>query len=177
MHFDKDDWVYLKLGSGYDVEANKILPRKLRQRFVGRFKVLERVGSLAYKLDLPSSWLRKGIHPVVSVAHLEPAPAGDDPWDRQAQDVHLPTFDPRFPDDTDRYDVEAILAMEERPARGRPRRDGSRRMVKRYLVRWAGQTAKEDEWLTKDDLVGCEELLNEFENKLKEKETAKGARE
>lgn len=96
------------------------------------FKILERVRSLAYKLDLPSSRLHKDIQPVVSIAQLEPALSGEDPWDRQAAHVHLPTFDPRFPDDTDRYDVEAIQAMEERPARGRPRQDGSRRMIKRY---------------------------------------------
>lgn len=74
-------------------------------------------------------------------------------------------LDPWFPDDTDRYGVEGILAMEERPARGRPHQDGSRRMIKRYLVRWAGQTAKEGEWLTREDLAGCEELLKGFEEK------------
>lgn len=82
--------------------------------------------------------MKEGIHPVISVAHLEPAPKEDDPCERQADDVHLPTFDPRFLDDTGRYDFEAILAIEDRLTKGRPRQDGTRRMVKRYLVRWTG---------------------------------------
>jgi hypothetical protein len=34
-------------------------------------RVLERIGNLAYRLDIPPNWK---IHPVISVAHLEPKP-------------------------------------------------------------------------------------------------------
>ncbi|OQD78469.1 hypothetical protein PENDEC_c001G07228 [Penicillium decumbens] len=131
------------------------------KRYVGRFKVLERIGRLAYKLDLPESWR---IHPVISIAHLEPAPSGDDPWNRQSDTVHTPTDDHRFPGET-RYDVEAILAKRVRPARGRAPANGPRKMVTQYLIRWTGQSAKEDRWITAADAVGCEELIREFEER------------
>ncbi|KAJ6110529.1 hypothetical protein N7486_002764 [Penicillium sp. IBT 16267x] len=41
-------FVHLRLGLGYDILANKSLPTKPRQRYVSRFKVLHRVGRLAY---------------------------------------------------------------------------------------------------------------------------------
>lgn len=155
IHFNVGDMVYLKLGDGYNIIANKLLPAKLKQRFVGKFRVLERVSRLAYRLELPPAWIQKKIHPVISVAHLGPTPKGEDPWNRQPADTHEPTFDDRYPEDTDRYDVERILAKETRPSRGRPKADGSRASTTWYLVRWAGQSAKEDQWIPESETEGC----------------------
>ena len=63
--FRPGDWVYLKLGDGDNILSNKHLPTKLRQRYVGRFQVIKRVGQLAYQLDLPDTWLKRGVHPVI----------------------------------------------------------------------------------------------------------------
>ena len=41
---------------------------KLQRRFVGPFKILERIGSNAYRLELPASWT---IHPVFNVSLLK----------------------------------------------------------------------------------------------------------
>ena len=68
----------------------------------------------------------------------------------------------RFPDGNDRYNVKAILAKEIRPARGRPRADGTRKHHTWYLIRWTGQSAKEDSWIREDNAEGCEELIQEF---------------
>lgn len=155
IHFNVGDMVYLKLGDGSNIIANKLLPAKLKQRFVGKFRVLERVSRLAYRLELPPAWIQKKIHPVISVAHLEPTPKGEDPWNRQPADTHEPTFDDRYSEDTDRYDVERILAKETRPSRGRPKADGSRASTTWYLVRWAGQSANEDQWIPESETEGC----------------------
>jgi hypothetical protein len=45
---------------------------------MGPFRIIRRVGNLAYELDLPPNL---HIHPVISVVYLEQAP--DDPWNRQ----------------------------------------------------------------------------------------------
>jgi hypothetical protein len=67
----------LRLHTGYNIPA--ATSKKLHMQRVGPFRVLERIGRLAYKLDIPSNWQ---FHPVFSVAHLEPAPADDDPFGR-----------------------------------------------------------------------------------------------
>ncbi|KAJ5581518.1 hypothetical protein N7535_000138, partial [Penicillium sp. DV-2018c] len=61
MQFQVGDKVYLKLGDGYNTPQNEVLPRRLAQRCVGRFTVLERVGRLAYRLNFPPD---SRVHPV-----------------------------------------------------------------------------------------------------------------
>lgn len=159
IFFAPGDFVYLKLGDSYDIAANERLAPKVAQRYVGRFKVLERIGKLAYRLDFPTWWQR---HPVVSVAHLEKCPQNKDDWDRQDDTVHEPTDDERFPDE-ERFEVEEILDKRTRKV-GRPRRDGSRAERVEYLIRWKGQSAREDKWIPATDAEGPEELIAKFES-------------
>ena len=126
------------------------------------FEVLDRVGKLAYRLDIPTE---SRIHPVISVAHLEPAPEGDDPWEREpTSNEHLPTTDERFPEDTV-YEVERILAKRVVNAPGRPRRDGTRQQITKYLIRWKDQSARYDCWVREEDCIGCEDAIKEFEER------------
>ncbi len=53
--------------------------RKLSEPRVGPFVIKRTVGRLACELELPKTWK---IHPVVSIAELEPLPAGQDPYHR-----------------------------------------------------------------------------------------------
>ncbi len=55
-----------------------MLGKKLSQRYVEPFQILEKLGRLAYRLGLSTCWR---IHPVLSVAQLEPAPLEKDPFD------------------------------------------------------------------------------------------------
>ncbi|KAL1981340.1 hypothetical protein VTN96DRAFT_2781 [Rasamsonia emersonii] len=153
VHFAVGNEVYLCLGDGYDIPANAIAAKKVRDKRAGPFKVLERVGKLAYRLDIPATWR---IHPVISVAHLEPAPKGPDPYGRTATEPGA-VLDERFPEDTDRYEVEVILDKRTR-CYGR-----SKTPTTHYLVRWKGYTAAGDQWLHERNLVGAEELIKEFE--------------
>ena len=45
--------------------------KKLTQQYISPFQIVEKVDWLAYKLDIPNDWT---IHPIFSVAQLEPAP-------------------------------------------------------------------------------------------------------
>ena len=86
-HYDKKHispdfstgYAFLRLGAGYSIPA--IQKQKLAQQRVGPFRILEVVGKgKAYRLQLPPHY---GIHPVISVIHLEPSPAlGSDPYNR-----------------------------------------------------------------------------------------------
>ena len=51
-YFCVGDKVLLRLGRGYDIPVNQVLSRKLGRQYAGRSTVLERVGRLAYRLDL-----------------------------------------------------------------------------------------------------------------------------
>lgn len=153
MYFNVGDSVFVRLLRGYNIAANATVPRKFAQRYAGPFRVLERVGRLAYKLDIPSTW---NIHPVISVALLEPAPKDKDPFDRQL-DEPGPTFDDRYPEDTDRYDIDRILARRTRPI-GR-----NATLFTEYLVRWQGFNEAHDEWIRKEHLDGAEQLVNDFD--------------
>lgn len=74
------DWAMLRLHKGYSIPSSAGVTKKLTQQYVGPFRIKERVGRLAYKLKIPDDWR---VHPVFSVAQLEPAPKpSDDPFRR-----------------------------------------------------------------------------------------------
>ena len=110
------DKVYLRLGHRYNIPG---VNPKLHQQRIGPFKVLERVGPLAYRLKLPP--LIK-IHPVVSIAQLEPLPAGPNPYHRP-QNANTPTVIERESEGLgdNEYVVKAILG---------------KRGNNKYLVKW-----------------------------------------
>lgn len=68
---------YLRLHKGYTIPG--LRNRKLSNQRAGSFLISNRVGKLAYRLKL-SSIMR--IHPVISIAQLEPFPSGTDPYNR-----------------------------------------------------------------------------------------------
>ena len=78
--------VYIRLHRGYTIPAAH---RKLGQQRIGPFKILERIGRLAYRLELPEHWR---IHPVVSVTHLEPREDGPNPYERSRPKHPLAVF-------------------------------------------------------------------------------------
>lgn len=71
---------YLRLHRGYSVPGLK--SKKINQQIVRLFKILRRVGKLAYELDLPKNWR---VHRVISIAQLEVTPPGQHPFDRPTQ--------------------------------------------------------------------------------------------
>lgn len=117
-----EEMAYLKLHHGYRLPEN--FSRKLSKQRIGPFKILERVGRLAYKLELPVHWK---IHPVVSIAQLEPAKKRQDLYNRSWSD-HPPAVETEG--DTEKwksYEVEKLIGK-------RMRRYG-RKIIAEYLVR------------------------------------------
>lgn len=96
--------------------------QKLMPKYVGPFRVVERVGELAYKLQLPPSMR---VHPVFHTCLLKP-------WKRS--DRHQPPPLPIPVAGEPEYEVEHVLAH---------RGAGARRS---YLVRWRGYDAEHDTW-------------------------------
>ena len=74
-------------------------PKKLKQRWVGPFKVVERMGRTAYKLEMQGRFL--GVHPVFHVSQVKPhTPGGASATPPAPVEV----------DGEEQYEVEALLA-------------------------------------------------------------------
>ena len=67
LEFEVGDYVMLKVSPMKGVKRFGA-KGKLAPRFVGPFKVLERIGSMAYRLELPKQL--KGVHDVFHVSML-----------------------------------------------------------------------------------------------------------
>ena len=98
-HFAEGDWVLLR--------AKNIMTRrpskKFNARYLGPFKILKRIGKLAYRLDLPPSIAR--LHPVFNVSLLEA-------WNAPPPEAGFKPGAIQIPDEItlgERYEVEAIL--------------------------------------------------------------------
>ena len=100
-------------------------------RWIGPFKVLERVGKVAYRLELPASCK---MHPVFHVSLLQPWRSGD----------RSPGPPPRFFVNGDAvFTVDRIL----------DHRDGSGKILKEFLIRWEGYGPEHDSWEPEANLL------------------------
>ncbi|KAJ4795033.1 polyprotein [Rhynchospora pubera] len=66
--FSKGDWVYLKLQPYRQLSISGGGNAKLNPKFYGPYEILEKVGAVAYKLNLPHG---SSIHPVIHVSQLK----------------------------------------------------------------------------------------------------------
>jgi chromodomain-containing protein len=145
-HFNVGDRVYVTLHKGYDIPDTKTLGPKLSRQRTGPFKILERVGRLAYRLELPLHWR---IHPVISIAHLEPAK--EDPFNRPV---------PNHPDAvfSDEWEIERIVNK-------RIQRTKGGKHATEYVVRWTGYGPEYDQWYKEKDLSNAREAIKDYEGK------------
>lgn len=148
QHYTVGDSVYIRLHKGYHI-PDKGISNKWLQQDAGPFKVIERVGKLAYRLELPS---HMKIHNVISVAHLEPAPIGEDPFARPYQPNPPPVAE-----DADGADYELDAILNKRTIRR------GRKTIQQYLIRWKGYGAQWNEWYDEAKLPNARELIAEFE--------------
>ena len=102
-------------------------PNKLLQKYVGPFKVQARVGAVAYRLELPATMK---CHPVFHVSLLHK-------WNPDGR--HQPLPPPIAVDEEGTWhDIDSILDHKQ-VKRGR-------KLVDRYLVKWAGFGPEHNEW-------------------------------
>jgi len=118
------------------------LVRKLLPRWIGPFPVVQCVGQVAYKLQLP---VHLRVHPVFHVSKLKPYHS-----DGRIQPPPVPLII----DGQEEYVVDMVHAH-------RDVGSGSRK-VRQYLVRWAGYTPEHDTWEPERNLSNAQDMVDAY---------------
>ena len=154
---DPGDMAFVKLHKGYRLPG--LENPKLSSQRAGPFKILERIGNLAYKLELPPIWKA---HPVISIAMLEPAPKGSDPYHRPREEGQDPIEDNEREDedqDSKIYEIEILLDRRVVRPRGR-----SKKSTFEYVVKWKNCGPAHNVWCQEKDLHKSKDLMEEDYN-------------
>ena len=148
--FHPGDKVYLRLHHEYQLPDRS--NRKMSNQRCEPFTVKRRAGRLAYELELPAHWR---IHPIISVAQLEPCPSQPDSYSRSRSDYPASVEVEGDIDDWKSYTVERIVNK-------RLRKFG-RITVTQYMVKWSGYGPEFNEWRSLSYLNNCMKLVEEYE--------------
>ena len=127
--------------------------KKLAPKFYGPFKILEKIGTRSYRLELDQRWR---IHNVFHVSLLEPYKSSSDPQRTQLRPQ------PEEIEGEKEFEVERIIRSEVRETRKRVR--GRTRITKKlyYLVKWVGYPDDECTWEPGEHLTHASEYIEDF---------------
>ncbi|SJL15407.1 uncharacterized protein ARMOST_18904 [Armillaria ostoyae] len=139
--------------------TNLHLPRpkkKLDDKRVGPFLVLEKMGASAYKLKLPPHWK---IHPRFNEKLLSPFIPPSFPNQEQP-----PPPPPELIDGEEEWEIEEILDSKTRKVRGK--RGQPPTTVVDYFIKWVGHTREHNSWVTASEMGNAQEAIADYEEKM-----------
>ena len=119
--------------------------KKLLPKYIGPFKVLKKVGTVAYRINLPEHFR---IHDVFHVSLLKPY---------RADGAYQPPPIPKIIDGEFEYEVERIVAHRDEKAKGR-----HKGIIQEYLIHWKGYSKAYDTWEPLEMLTHCQKILDEY---------------
>jgi RNase H-like domain found in reverse transcriptase/Reverse transcriptase (RNA-dependent DNA polymerase)/Integrase zinc binding domain/Chromo (CHRromatin Organisation MOdifier) domain/Integrase core domain/Retroviral aspartyl protease len=145
--------IILPIGSRVLLDATNLRTerpsRKLSDKRLGPYKVLEKRGAKTYKLELPKSMK---IHPVFDVKHLRPY-VEENIAERKA----MPVPDPVLIDGEPEWEVEEILDSKFR-GKGKTKK-------LYYKVRWKDYPLEESTWESETAVENAPDVIKEFHKK------------
>ena len=103
----------------------RVVSRKLSPLWAGPYEVVQQIGSVAYRLRLPSTW---GVHDVFHVSQLKPVVGNV--YQEEVIDVG----------ESQEYEIDYIVDVRE--VRGR----------REYLCKWKGYGNFENSWVRSEDM-------------------------
>ncbi len=147
------EYALLCLHKGYSIASTLGVTKKLTQQYVRSFRVLEKVGRPAYRLDVFPNWC---IYPVFSMPQLEPAPSvSQDTFHRLHPDHPPSVFVEGDTDFSQSFKVEQLLNC-------RIIKLG-RKTVTQYLVCWVEYGPEFDLWYSLNEFDNAADLMPEYE--------------
>ena len=123
--------------------------KKLSAKFLGPFKIVEKINPVAYRLRLPSTMK---IHDVFHVSLLHPR--FKEPFQQQ-ESRQTAVEPPIFIDNEPEYEVEEIVGVRYKKGTKKPTH---------YLVKWKGYDASESSYEPLVNLKHCLEAIKDFHN-------------
>jgi hypothetical protein len=135
VHFEVGDWVFLKLRPHRQHSVIRRIHQKLAARFYGPFKIIEKVGEVAYKLQLPDY---SKIHPVFHVSLLKKAVGDYEVHGTLPKDLEVNAEEEHYP--------EKVLGARV------SRKDGLE--VPQSLIKWRGRSMDDVTWEDNEELLG-----------------------
>ena len=151
VKYQVDDLVLLRSDAVHAFNKSN-LPKKWRPKFLGPLRILEVMGPVTYKLELPPSMQRT--HDVIHVSKLKKY------LKPRVQSGSLPIVVDA--DGTEEMEVAEILEKK-----------GYRRALY-YLVRFEDEPRSEAVWLSKSELKNCKDLIKDFEKATGTSQSNKG---
>ncbi|KAJ0936480.1 putative nucleotidyltransferase, Ribonuclease H [Helianthus annuus] len=133
LEFDVGDHVFLKVSPWKGVRFGK--KGKLAPRYVGPFKILERIGKVAYRLELPEEL--STVHPTFHVSNLRKCLA--------EHDLQVPLEDLQV-DETFHFVEKPVEIMDRQTKQLR------RSRIPIVKVRWEGKRGAEFTWELESDM-------------------------
>jgi hypothetical protein len=135
VKFEVGDWVFLKLRPHRQQSVIRRIYQKLAARFYGPFKVIEKIGEVAYKLQLPEY---SKIHPVFHVSLLKKAVGDYEVQGTLPKELEVTDELEHCPE----YVVGSRVTMKEGV------------LVPQSLIKWKGRTMDDVTWEDNDFLQG-----------------------
>ncbi|SJK98309.1 uncharacterized protein ARMOST_01574 [Armillaria ostoyae] len=139
--------------------TNLHLPRpkkKLDDKRVRPFLILEKTGASAYKLKLPPHWK---IHPRFNEKLLSPFVPPSFPNQEQP-----PSLPPDLIDGEEEWEIEEIL--DSKPRKVRAKRGQPSTTVIDYFIKWVGHTREHNSWVTASEMGNAQEAIADYEKKM-----------
>jgi len=127
--------------------------KKLSPKRYGPFKVLEKKGSRAYKLEISPRWK---IHPMFHVSLLEPYRATTRPNREQ------PSRDPEEIEGDLEWEVKRIVKSEIISDTRKVRERNKPRKELPYFVKWKGCAEDENTWKPPEGMINAQEEVERF---------------
>ena len=127
--------------------------KKLTPELYGPFKVLEKRGNRAYKLDIPPSWK---IHSVFHVSLLEPYKVSDRPNREQ------PSWEQEDVEGDMEWEIEKIVKSDIISYTRKVRRVSKTFTELRYFVKWAGCSEDQNTWEPPEGLENAKDEVERF---------------